>query len=230
MAAGADAVGDALAAGVRHLAAQDDVARGLVERFGPPPRRVPTPPGRRFEELVRSIVHQQLAGKAAAAIHARLVAGLGGSVTVEAVLDSPPDLLRACGLSASKAAAVSELAGQVRSGALVLATIGRLRDEQVVVQLTQVRGIGRWTAEMFLLGALARPDVWPVGDFGVRAGYAAAWGLADPPSAAEMRTIGLAYQPYRSLLAWYCWRAADERPAAARVRPPHPEEAGRNQV
>jgi len=202
---------EALTSGVDHLRAQDPVALALVERYGPPPRRIPVTPERRFEQLVQAIVHQQLAGRAAEAIHARLVTGLGGAVTPEVVAEVPPEILRSCGLSASKAAAVHGLADHVLSGAITLGRIGRLSDDEVIAQLTQVRGIGRWTAEMFLLGTLGRLDVWPVGDYGVRAGYAAAWGLPALPTPGQITVLGDQFRPYRSLLAWYCWRAADAR-------------------
>jgi 3-methyladenine DNA glycosylase/8-oxoguanine DNA glycosylase len=167
---------------------------------------------RRFESLAETIVYQQLAGRAAATIHGRFVAALGGTVTPESVLAAPDEVLAASGLSRSKAASIKDLADQVASGRIALDRMGRLPDAEVVDHLTQVRGIGPWTAQMFLLGTLGRLDVWPTGDYGVRAGFGKAWGLPALPSPKELDELGEPFRPYRSLLAWYCWRAADEPP------------------
>jgi DNA-3-methyladenine glycosylase II len=189
----------------------------LIEGHGLPPLRPPVPSALRFDALARSILYQQLAGKAAAAIHGRFVQALGGTATATTVLAAPPGLLTSCGLSRAKAAAIADLAEKVSSGQLTLDRIGRLSDEVVIEQLVQVRGIGRWTAEMFLLGTLGRLDIWPTGDYGVRVGFASGWQLADVPSPKELEVLGEPYRPYRSLVAWYCWRAADDRalPTAA---------------
>jgi DNA-3-methyladenine glycosylase II len=104
---------------------------------------------------------------------------------------------------------VTDLAQKVISGQVSLDRIGRLSDEEVVEHLVQVRGIGRWTAEMFLLGTLGRLDVWPTGDYGVRAGFASAWGLPEIPAPADLVEFGEPFRPYRSVVAWYCWRVAD---------------------
>ncbi len=97
-------------------------------------------------------------------------------------------------------------------GRIALERIGRLSDEEVVDHLTQVRGIGPWTAQMFLLGTLGRLDVWPTGDYGVRAGFGRAWGLDGTPGPKELTELGEPFRPYRSLVAWYCWRVVDDRP------------------
>ena len=120
-------------------------------------------------------------------------------------------MLAACGLSGAKAASIRDLAEKVVSGQIALDRIGRLTDEDVVAHLCQVRGIGPWTADMFLLGTLARLDVWPTGDYGVRAGFARAWDLPQIPTPKELAVRGEPFRPYRSLVAWYCWRAADDR-------------------
>ena len=197
----------------RSLAAHDPVLAALVDRHGPPPRRRPPPASRRFAELARIIVHQQLAGRAAATIHGRFEEALGGTVTAEGVLAAPPELMAACGLSRAKAAAIRELAVTVLSGETSLDRIGRLSDDAVVEHLCRVRGVGPWTAHMFLLDTLGRMDVWPTGDYGVRAGFASAWGLAEIPDPRELMVLGEPYRPYRSLVAWYCWRAVDDRTA-----------------
>jgi DNA-3-methyladenine glycosylase II len=120
------------------------------------------------------------------------------------------ELLASCGLSRAKAASIRDLAEQVESGRIDLARVGRLSDEEVVDHLTQVRGIGPWTAQMFLLGTLGRLDVWPTGDYGVRAGFGRAWGLGAIPTPAELSTLGEPFRPFRSLVAWYCWRSMDD--------------------
>ncbi len=193
------------------LSATDPVLAALIERHGPPPRRRRVPASARFGRLAQSIVYQQLAGKAAASIHGRLVASLGGTVTPEAVLAAAPEQLAACGLSGAKAASLCDLADKVASGAISLERIGRLSDDEVVAHLTLVRGIGPWTAQMFLISTLGRLDVWPVGDLGVRVGFGRAWGLDQVPSAGELEVLGEPFRPYRSLVAWYCWRVADDR-------------------
>jgi DNA-3-methyladenine glycosylase II len=195
------------------LAGRDPVLAALIERYGP--YRLPSAPraDRRFAALVQSITYQQLAGRAAEAIHGRLVAALGGDVTPTAVLALSEDELRACGLSGAKAASVRDLALKVDSGQVALERIGRMTDEDVVEHLIRVRGIGRWTAEMFLMFSLRRLDVWPVGDYGVRAGYAAAWGLAELPTPRGLEELGEPFRPYRSVVAWYCWRAVEQRSA-----------------
>jgi DNA-3-methyladenine glycosylase II len=187
----------------------------LIKRHGPPPLRPHVPAALRFDALARSILYQQLAGKAAAAIHGRFVTALGGTVTAATVLAAPPDLLLSCGLSRAKAAAIVDLAEKVATGQVTLDRIGRLSDEMVIEQLVQVRGIGRWTAEMFLLGTLGRLDVWPTGDYGVRVGFAFGWQLPVIPTPKELEVLGEPYRPYRSVVAWYCWRAADDRTLAS---------------
>jgi len=200
-----------LAAAVSELAGVDPVLADLFDRHGPPPSRRRVPVERRFGDLARNIVYQQLAGRAAASIHGRFVDSLDGDVCAERVLATPEPVLRSCGLSGSKASSILDLADKVASGAVALDRIGRLSDEEVVAHLTVVRGIGPWTAQMFLMSTLSRLDVWPVGDYGVRAGYARAWDLDDVPSPKELEALGAPYRPYRSLVAWYCWRVADER-------------------
>jgi len=196
---------------VSQLCACDPVLADLVDRHGPPPPRRRVPVARRFDDLARNIVYQQLAGRAAASIHGRMVEALDGEVTAERVLATPEDVLRGCGLSGSKTASLLDLADKVASGEVSLDRIGRLSDEEVVSHLTVVRGIGPWTAQMFLMSTLSRLDVWPVGDFGVRAGFAKAWSLDGIPDPKSLDALGEPFRPYRSLVAWYCWRAADER-------------------
>ena len=165
--------------------------------------------GSHLEALASAIVSQQLAGRAAAAIWARVRALDPGGfhATTVAGLDLPT--LRAAGLSAAKAASLSDLAQRVVSGRLDLDEVAGLDDEDVVDRLTEVRGIGCWTAQMFLMFRLHRLDVWPSGDLGVRRGYAVVHGLAEAPPAKQLEGMGEPFRPWRSVAAWYCWRAVD---------------------
>lgn len=190
------------------LAKRDPVLRRLVDQAGP--AEVGPPTETHFEALVRAIVYQQLAGAAARAIHGRLIASLGGEVTPERFLSLSPETLRAAGLSANKAASILDLATKVRDGAVVLdpAWLRSQGDDEVVALLAEVRGIGRWTAQMFLMFQLLRLEVWPAGDLGVRKGFGLAWGTPTP-TPKQLEALGDPYRPYRSVLACYCWRAAE---------------------
>ena len=121
------------------------------------------------------------------------------------------EALRGAGLSGAKARSIHDLAAHVADGRVRLERMGRLSDEAVILELTQVWGIGTWTAQMFLMFTLRRLDVWPVGDLGVRAGWARAHGLTEVPGPAELEVLGEVFRPYRSVAAWYCWRAVDTR-------------------
>ncbi len=204
----------AMDAALADLGRRDQVLACLIERHGPP--RLGLWRGRsHFASLVRSIVYQQLAGSAAAAIHRRLVAAAGGTISPVTLGRLGLEDLRTVGLSQAKARSVADLTSKVLGGELRLSGLGRLDDEEVVRRLVAVRGIGRWTAEMFLLFTLGRPDVWPVDDYGVSVGFAAAWGLPVTPKRKELQALGEPFRPLRSLVAWYCWRAAEERPRAS---------------
>jgi DNA-3-methyladenine glycosylase II len=190
------------------LTERDPVMRRLVADAGP--ARVRPPMETHFAALVRSILYQQLAGAAAAAIHGRLIEALGGEVTPQQLLSLPTSTLRAVGLSGNKTASLQDLAAKVLDGTVVLDPAG-LRaesDAEVIARLSTVRGIGKWTAEMFLMFQLRRLDVWPTGDLGVRKGFGLAWGIP-APTAKELEPLGDPYRPYRSVVAWYCWRAAE---------------------
>jgi DNA-3-methyladenine glycosylase II len=163
-----------------------------------------------FNALVRAIVYQQLATRAAAAIHGRFVALFGGEPAPAAILATPDEALRACGLSNAKMLAIRDLALKSTDGTVPLELIEELPDDEIVTRLSAVRGIGRWTAEMFLIFQLGRQDVWPVDDLGVRRGYAAIHHLPEWPKPKELQALGEIYRPYRTAAAWYCWRTADE--------------------
>jgi DNA-3-methyladenine glycosylase II len=196
------------------LAERDPVMRRLVAEAGP--ARVRPPTDSHFEALVRAIVYQQLAGRAAAAIHGRLIAALDGHVEPVPLLSLPDETLRSVGLSGAKAASLRDLAGKVLDGTVVLDPAGLRResDADVVARLTTVRGIGKWSAEMFLMFQLRRLDVWPTGDLGVRKGFGLAWGIPTP-TAKQLDPLGDPFRPYRSVVAWYCWRAAEIYGSAA---------------
>lgn len=190
------------------LADRDPVLAGLVEKAGLP--RLRRPADTPFAALVRAIVYQQLAGAAAAAIHGRLVAAMGGDVIPEGLVALSDKDMRTAGLSANKAASLRDLATKVTDGTVAISPRGLARqsDDEIVDRLSSVRGIGRWTSEMFLLFQLRRLDVWPTGDLGVRRGYGLAWGIP-MPTAKELEPFGEPYRPYRSVVAWYCWRAVE---------------------
>jgi len=177
----------------------------FVDRAGAPEPRPRQ--GDPLASLARAIVFQQLATRAAAAIDARFVTAIGGTVTPEAILATAPDVLRGAGLSTAKTRSLLDLAAKVAEGTVPLEDLESLPDDEIVERLTTVRGIGRWTAEMFLLFELRRPDVWPVDDLGVRHG----WRLIHeedellPPKA--LLAAGEVFRPYRSTLALLCYHA-----------------------
>jgi DNA-3-methyladenine glycosylase II len=180
----------------------------LVAEAGPPDLR--SPGETHFEALVRAIVYQQLAGAAASAIHGRLIGAMDGDVTPQNLMAQSNEKLRAAGLSARKTASLQDLAAKVLDGSVVLDPAG-LRaesDDEVIERLSSVLGIGRWTAQMFLMFQLQRLDVWPTGDLGVRKGFGLAWGIP-MPTAKQLEPLGEPYRPYRSVVAWYCWRASE---------------------
>jgi len=196
-----------LSAAVAEVAGRDPVIAELVVLAGPlthPPRDPDGP----FGALVRAIVFQQLAGNAARAIHGRVRATVPGALTPDGVAAVSDEDLRGAGLSGAKLASLRDLSAKVADGTVVLTGTGRLSDDEIVARLTTVRGIGRWTAEMFLMFELRRLDVWPVDDLGVRKGYGLAWRLPAMPTAKELAPLGEPFRPYRSVVARYCWAAA----------------------
>jgi len=173
-----------------------------------------------FESLLSAIVYQQLAGAAARTIHGRVVTALGGApISPESVLATKPELLRAAGLSANKLAAIIDLAAKFLDGTVPVHDLDELGDDDIVERLVKVRGVGRWTAEMFLIFQLHRPDVWPVDDLGVRNGWARIHDLNTPPAPKELGPLGDVLRPYRSTAAWYCWRAVAPAPIVAAAKP-----------
>ena len=182
--------------------------------FGPWVRRIgsihlPVSVVTPFFYLVRAICHQQLAGKAARTIHGRFIEAVGRDVSPENVLCLSESTLRAAGLSGNKLGAIRDLATKIQSGELEVHDLEMRSDEEIVSRLTLVKGIGEWTAHMYLMFRLHRPDVWPVGDLAVRAGYAREQGMAEDLSKKELRLLGDPYRPWRSAAAWYCYRALE---------------------
>jgi DNA-3-methyladenine glycosylase II len=196
------------------LAESDPVLAVLLDAAGPP--KLGRPQESHFAALVRSVLYQQLAGAAAAAIHGRLLVALGGDVSPGAFLALSDETLRSVGLSANKVRSLRDLASKVLDGTVVLEPrrLAHESDDEVIERLSAVRGIGRWTAQMFLMFQLRRLDVWPAGDLGVRRGYGLAWGI-EMPSERELEPLGDLFRPFRSVAAWYCWRACEIYAGAA---------------
>ena len=197
------------AAAAAAVARHDKVMAALIKRTGP--FRLPRPGTDHFGALAASIVYQQLAGAAARAIHGRFVALFDGDLSPAAVLALTPRKLRSVGLSRSKMLSIRDLARKVADDTVPLRRIGRLADEEIITRLSVVRGIGRWTAEMFLIFQLRRLDVWPVEDYGIRQGYSIAYGLRKLLAPKQLDEQGERFRPYRTVAAWYCWQAVHEK-------------------
>jgi DNA-3-methyladenine glycosylase II len=188
----------------RHLA-RHPVLKALIAAVGDCTLR---PGGEPFPVLVRSIVAQLISTAAARTISARLEAAVGpAGLSPDAILALGEQRLREQGLSGAKARAILDLAARSRDGTLPLADLGGMPDERVVEHLTAVRGIGVWTAEMFLIFCLGRPDILPVGDMGLRAGVQEHFGLEALPRGPELIRLAESWRPYRSIATWYVWRS-----------------------
>ncbi len=168
------------------------------------------PRGKPYDALMRSIIFQQLAGSAASAIDARVKALYGGAYPEPAALARTRDTtLRKAGLSRQKIAALRSLADAFGEKRISSRALFRMDDEAVIASVTQVRGIGEWTAHMLLMSSLGRPDVLPVGDYGIRKGAAMLYGLDELPKPAELEALAEPWRPYRSVASWYLWRAVE---------------------
>lgn len=201
----ADAFADTYRKARRHLSRRDPVLKALTAHVGPCTLR---PDSGGFLMLTRAIVAQLISTRAAATIYARVQAVVGtAGLTPEAVLAAGEQVLRGCGLSGSKALAVTDLARRVADGVLPLDRLPALPDEEVIAHLVPVRGIGTWTAQMYLIFSLGRLDVLPVADFGLRAGVRDAYGLDDLPGRARLTELAEPWRPYRSVATWYFWRS-----------------------
>lgn len=198
-----------LRAAVTHLRRSDPRLRAAMDRAGPCrfERRVE---GTHFDALLRAIVYQQLSGKAAATIYGRVLDVFGGAVPDEhAVLSADPVALASAGLSRQKLSYILDLARHVADGALPLHRVERMVDEDVIEALTAVKGIGRWSAQMFLMFRMGRPDVFPELDLGVRKGIQLIDGLDETPSPGDLVERVAPWAPWRTVASWYLWRAVD---------------------
>lgn len=205
-----------------HLGAADPVMAGLMAAAGPC-RLEPEPDCPPFRALAHAIAHQQLNGAVAARILGRFATACGGGDFPQAagVLAAPDSLLREVGFSFAKIAALRELAAATLDGRVPdRVALESLDTESIIERLTQLRGIGRWTVEMFLIFQLGRPDVLPIGDFGVRNGFRLAYGLGGLPQPQALARFGERWAPYRSIAAWYLWRAVDLERAGRLPKPP----------
>jgi len=191
------------------LSRSSPVMASLIEEHGPyQPRRAEEPDA--FSALTKAIIYQQLATKAAASIHDRFCALLEGRVTPQRVAALDPESIRGAGLSRAKRDAVLDLAAFGARAELDMAHLETMDDEALTRWLCRVRGIGPWTAQMFLLFELGRLDVWPSADLGVRRGFGMAFLKGEMPSARDLGPLGDPFRPYRSIVAWYAWRVADK--------------------
>jgi len=191
---------------VNHLKKADPILRGIIERVGPF-RMEYGPP--EFSSLAESIVYQQLNGNAAATIFGRFAALAGEPLTPQGVLQLSDEQLRSVGLSKQKSAYLKDLAAKTAAGLLDFARLPELSDHEVIEHLTQVKGIGVWTAHMFLMFTLRRPDVLPTGDYGVQAAIKKHYRKRKWPKPKQMEKIARPWAPYRSIACWYLWRSLD---------------------
>jgi DNA-3-methyladenine glycosylase II len=195
---------------IEYLSSVDATLAALIERVGPftmEIRGLHDP----FEALARNIIYQQLHAKAAAAIHARVLALFGkGKLRPQDILAATEAELLGAGLSRAKLAALKDLAAKTLDGTVpTLARLRRMSDEEIIERLTTVRGIGRWTVEMLLMFRLGRPDVLPSGDLAVCKGFAQVYGLKESPKPKELDQYGERWRPFRSVASWYMWRAVE---------------------
>lgn len=193
-----------------HLKKTDPILRRIIEAVGPYRIEFRDPT---FATLVRSIVYQQLSGRVARVIYQRLIDAAGDPLTPQAVLKLRPAKLRAIGLSRQKSAYIVDLARRTHAGSVVFDSIDGLSDDEVIEHLTAVKGIGVWTAHMFLIFALRRNDVLPTGDLGVRTAIRRAYEMPDLPKPAEIEELARSWRPYCSVAAWYLWRSLDNEAA-----------------
>lgn len=191
---------------MNHLKKSDPVLRAIIERVGP--CRMEFGPAE-FCSLAEAIVYQQLNGKAAVTIWKRFAALAGEPVTPEGILKLSDAQLRAVGLSKQKSAYLKDLAAKTAAGLLDFSTLPDLPDEDVIEHLTQVKGIGVWTAHMFLIFSLRRPNVLPTGDYGVQVAVKKHYKKRKLPKPKDMEKIARAWEPYRSIACWYMWRSLD---------------------
>ena len=194
---------------IDHLRRSDPILAEIIDKVGEYQIAFREPD---FENLARSIVYQQLSGRVASVIFGRLMKAVGGNLTPQSVLKLRPSRMRTLGLSGQKTAYIRDLARHTRDGRVIFEELPALSDEEVIERLTQVKGIGNWTAHMFLMFALRRPNVLPIGDLGIRSAIRKAYGMAELPQPDEMESIAARWRPYCTVASWYLWRSLD--PAA----------------
>ena len=193
---------------IKHLKKSDPVIAGIIQRVGPYAMEYREPS---FESLVRSIVYQQLSGRVASVIFGRLHAAAGQEqLTPAGIMRLRPDKMRKLGLSGQKTLYIRELAKHTKRGSIVFEDLPDSDDAIVIEHLTRVKGIGVWTAQMFLMFALRRTDVLPVADLGIRSAMKKAYGLNDLPKPDEMEKIAECWKPYTSIACWYLWRSLEK--------------------
>jgi DNA-3-methyladenine glycosylase II len=196
----------------RLLLRRDPVLAALIRRHGPCGLAAALRADH-FSALVRAIVGQQLSTKAATTIHRRLIELLGGNTATPEGISALTDLqLRSVGLSRQKTAYLRDLCEKVAGGEVRLDALARMSDDDVIAELTKIKGVGRWTAEMFLMFRLHRPDVLPVGDLGIVNAVKNVYRLRKKPTADRLVKIGEPWRPYRSVACWYLWRSLDNEP------------------
>jgi DNA-3-methyladenine glycosylase II len=191
---------------ILHLKGSDPILSEIIDRVGEYRIQFREPD---FETLVKSIVYQQLSGRVASVIFGRLVSAVKGKVTPETILKLRPSRMRTLGLSGQKTAYIRDLARHTRDGSVVFEELPDLADLDIIERLTQVKGIGVWTVHMFLIFALRRHDVLPVGDLGIRNAIRRAYNLAELPTPAEMEQIAARWRPYCTVASWYLWRSLE---------------------
>jgi DNA-3-methyladenine glycosylase II len=191
---------------IEHLKQADPVLSGIIDRVGEYRIEFRNPD---FETLVKSIIYQQLSGRVASVIFGRLAKAVGGKITPVSILKLRPSRMRTLGLSGQKTAYIRDLARHARAGAVSFDDLAGLTDQQVIEQLTLVKGIGPWTVHMFLIFALRRNDVLPTGDLGIRNAIRKAYGLAELPLPAEIQAMAERWKPYCTVASWYLWRSLE---------------------
>lgn len=213
---------------ILHLRQADPVLARVIDAVGPIEIALRR---ERFQSLSRAIIFQQLAGAAAHTIYTRFLALFPGRrfPAPRQVLDASPEELRRVGLSRQKSLYLKDLAAHVDSGALNFHRFGRMNDEEIIADLTRVHGVGRWTAEMFLMFNLGRPDVLPVDDLGVRNAVRRLYRMRKLPDAKRLRALAERWRPYRSAASWYLWRSGDiVLPDGASPKPRRPTSRARS--
>ena len=191
---------------IHHLKRSDPILSEIMDRIGEYRITFRDPD---FETLVKSIVYQQLSGRVASVIFGRLAKAAGGKLTPPNILKLRPSRMRTLGLSRQKTNYIRDLARRTRDGLVVFDELGELADAEVIERLTQVKGIGVWTAHMFLIFALRRTDVLPIGDLGIRNAIRKAYGMAEMPQPAEMEALAVRWRPYCTVTSWYLWRSLE---------------------